>query len=574
MSEFEKNLNNSLNGENQRPDDQQRNLFQGQPYQNQQNQNQQIQSQQIQNQQLQNQQLQNQQIQYQTYQNQFYQNQNAPYQGQQLQNQNRQFQNAKNNDQLQGGKIPQYSFWAEQIPTSNSSNQNYNSWGYNNTMNNRTMNNGSFNYNSVNNQEMANPLGSGKKKKEKKALKLVFKAACFGLIAGISFIGMQLLYHRINPGSTGGSSINTASGLNFGINSDNKYQIATTKPTSVKTTSKSEVSDVVKKTMPAIVSIHSTLTESNVFFGEQDVEGSGSGIVIGKDEKEFLIATNNHVVAGTNKIRVTFTDGKEAEAVIKGTDATADLAVISVDTTKLSDSTKKAIEIAKLGDSTKVKVGEMAIAIGNALGYGQSVTVGYISAKDRTVDVSDGYDSKKMVLLQTDAAINPGNSGGALLNLDGEVIGINSIKYADNEVEGMGYAIPISKATPIINELKSREILSKEDQGYLGITGNDVTEDVAKSYNMPVGVYVYEVSKDGAAEKAGLLHGDIITAVNGVEITSMTQLKEKVNSMKVGTEVVVKYKRSTDGKYKKNEVTVTLGKNPRLNSTDKKNTNK
>ena len=259
-----------------------------------------------------------------------------------------------------------------------------------------------------------------------------------------------------------------------------------------------------------------------------------------------------------------------ADAVTKGTDATADLAVVTVDITKIKDTTLKAITVAKLGNSDNSKVGEMVIAIGNALGYGQSVTVGYISAKDRNVEVSaDGYTSKTMVLLQTDAAINPGNSGGALINMKGEVIGINTVKYASDEVEGMGYAIPITKATPIITELMSREILTEAEQGYLGISGTDVTEDVASYYNMPVGVYIKETVKGGAAEKGGLKPDDIITKADKIEISSISQLKEYVNSLRVGTKVKVTYMRNTNGAYEEGTLTVTLGKNPNLDtSTD------
>lgn len=223
------------------------------------------------------------------------------------------------------------------------------------------------------------------------------------------------------------------------------------------------------------------------------------------------------LLEGADPIKVKFIDGTEATAIIKGTDAVADTAVISIDLSTIKDATLSTIKVAKLGDSKSVKVGEMAIAIGNALGYGQSTTVGYISAKDRKVKLED----KTMVLLQTDAAINPGNSGGALLNLNGEVIGINTVKYASSEVEGMGFAIPISRALPIINELKNREILKDTEKGYLGVYIEDVTEDIASTYNWPVGVYVKSTVEGGSAEKAGIIAGDIITKVNDTEITAV-----------------------------------------------------
>lgn len=546
MSELDNNYNKRNDDTTQGQQDlsQQNTQYQNAQYQNAQYQN--AQDQNVQNLNSQYQNAQNQNLQDQTS-----QSQNQQYTGgtnQASQYQNQQYQNAMQQNGQQGSRMPQYSFWAEQMQGNNSNyNPNTNSYEY------------------VDPNQAKNGQAGDGKKKNKKVLKFIIRAACFGLIAGVSFFGLQYLFYKINPGALSHKSISTASGLSIDIGK--KKQIKTTETGSVTSTSKSVISNVVKDAMPSIVSINSTATESNIFFGKQEVQGSGSGIIIGKNEKQLLIATNNHVVEGTNKIKVTFIDGSKAEAVIKGTDATADLAVISVDTSNMKDSSLNAIKIAKLGNSKNVKVGEMAIAIGNAMGYGQSVTVGYISAKNRTVDISDGYDTKKMVLLQTDAAINPGNSGGALLNVNGEVIGINSVKYSSTDVEGMGYAIPISRATPIINELKTREILAKDEQGYLGITGNEVTEDVAKDYNMPIGVYVYEVVKDGAAYKAGLLHGDIITGVNGIEITSMSQLKEKINSLKVGTQVKIKYKRSLDGKYKEQTVTVTLGKNPQLNNS-------
>ncbi|MGB4659813.1 MAG: trypsin-like peptidase domain-containing protein, partial [Mobilitalea sp.] len=408
------------------------------------------------------------------------------------------------NNQNQGNKMPEYSFWAEQMPNGSASNNNQgtNTWGYpnapngningnNNSNSNPNINpngnqNGNpnmnpninpnmnpyINYNSnpnnnpnmnyVMNNSNGNAFGDGpnkKPKKENKFLRLIGRAVSFGLIAGICFLGIQALVYAANP-DTGSKGIFANLINQSGTDDTSNYNIAYTDSASVVEESKSAISDVVDKTIPAIVSINSVSNASTEWFGQsfdQEVEGSGSGIIVGENDEELLIATNNHVVEGTTKITVTFIDGTEAEAVIKGTDSAADLAVVSVDISTLEKSTLDSITIATLGDSDSVEVGEMAIAIGNALGYGQSVTVGYISAKDREIEVSDGYETKTMVLLQTDAAINPGNSGGALLNVKGEVIGINSVKYSSNEVEGMGYAIPISKATPIITELMSRE---------------------------------------------------------------------------------------------------------------------
>jgi serine protease Do len=481
-------------------------------------------------------------------------------------------------------KVPEYSFWAEQAyggPYANNNqpqgnpyfnnNQGANNWGNVQMPNNNYYYNNQYGNNQYGNN-MNNPYGSNMNnpynnmvKKQKtsknsrggKVMKFIGKAACFGLIAGVGFFGFQQVYSLISPGTS----------FSKVLEQEQNYEIGYTQPGTVKVVDNSAISEVTKNTLPSIVSINIS-AQSNDWFGQQfEVQGSGSGIIVGKTEKELLIATNNHVVEGTSSISITFADGSEADAIIKGTDVAADLAVVSVDITKLSQDTLNAISVAKLGNSDEVKVGEMAIAIGNALGYGQSVTVGYISAKDREVDVPDQYNnSKNMVLLQTDAAINPGNSGGALLNSKGEVIGINTVKYAENTVEGMGFAIPISKATPIITELMNREILSEEEQGYLGIAGNDVTEDVASYYNMPVGVFVNEVTKGGAAEKAGLQSGDIITKVDDIEVTSITQLRDYVNSKRVGTDVQVTYMRNANGKYEQGTVKVTLGQNPNLSA--------
>lgn len=318
------------------------------------------------------------------------------------------------------------------------------------------------------------------------------------------------------------------------------------------------ISDIAEESMASMVSIDCTVTDTYNYFGQnysQDAIGSGSGFLIGENENELFIATNNHVVEGANDIEITFIDEKKAKATTKGTDSAADLAVISVQKSDLKKDTKNQIKIASLGKSENVRLGEMVVAIGNALGYGQSVTVGYISAKDREVEVNEG---EKMILLQTDAAINPGNSGGALLNLSGEVIGIPSVKYADDKVEGMGFAIPISRATPILDELMKREVLTEEEQGYLGVTCIDVTSDANEMYKIPVGAYVYEVSKNGAAKEGGVQVGDIITAINDMEVSSKEALIQKVHSYRIGTEVTLTIQRSSNGKYKEIELKVKL----------------
>lgn len=491
---------------------------------------------------------------------------------QNVNNQNNYYQNPYQQNtynQPQNNQIPEYSFWAEQMPGGSNSNYNsgMNSGQYGNNPNNgyQNMNYYNANYQNMNYQNRTMQATNKKEPKQHKVLGFIGKALCFGLIAGLVFVGTSQLVYTINPNAAAFMKQIEKATVN-----EPKYEIGYTSQGTIKEESKTAISNIVDKTMSAIVTINCTATQTTDWFGQQysqEVEGSGSGFIVGKDEKELLVATNNHVVEGATKIAVTFIDGTTAESVIKGTDATADLAVVSIDISTMKQSTLDKISIAKLGNSDQVKVGEMAIAIGNALGYGQSVTVGYISAKDREVEVqSDNYSTKKMILLQTDAAINPGNSGGALLNVDGEVIGINTIKYASDEIEGMGYAIPISKATSIINELMTREILAEKDQGYLGIAGNDVTEDVASFYNLPIGVFINELAEGGAAEKGGLLPNDIITKVDNIEITSITQLREYVTSKRVGTEVTVTYMRKTGNEYKEGTTTITLGKNPNLSN--------
>lgn len=454
-----------------------------------------------------------------------------------------------NSNRQQETRVPEYSFWAEQMSGNNvvpPYAPQRNNWDYG--------------------YPQMEVVENKQSKKKKKALRFIWKAACFGILAGIGFLGVQSIYYRINPEAVKDKSFFLGS-FNSGSNEAERIQlkVSSTEPGSVEMTTKTSVSNVVDETMPSIVSIHSVSTQAYDFFGQEfSSEGSGSGIIVGKNEEELLIATNNHVVEGTNKITVTFIDGKEMEAVIKGTDATADLAVITVDISAMEKATLDAIKVARIGNSDEVKVGEMTVAIGNALGYGQSVTVGYVSAKDRKVEVSDGYSYKTMVLLQTDAAINPGNSGGALLNVDGEVIGINTIKYTANEIEGMGYAIPISRAIPIINDLMSREILKAGEKGFLGVTPTDVTEEVSELYNIPIGVYLSEVMKDGAAEQAGLQQGDIITKIDGNEITSSVQLRETVSSIKAGTEIEITYMRSIDGSYQEQKLNVKLGARPEV----------
>ena len=431
---------------------------------------------------------------------------------------------------------PEYSFWAEK--GSEPSGYNY-----------------QYEYVPQKKEEQDN-----KKKKGRRFLAFVFRAVVFGILAGGAFAGIQFLYYRINP-----EAFNNKENYILGLASDDvhsgsKLKVGSTEYGQVGRLPESAVMKAAEDTMPAIVSITSISTRTDSWFGvEIPNEGSGSGIIVGKDENELLIATNNHVVDGADKITVTFIDDTQAEAVIKGTDSKADLAVITVDLKNIEQSTQNAIKIAKLGSSDDIKVGEMTIAIGNAMGYGQSLTVGYVSAKDRKIEISDDYSYNTMILLQTDAAINPGNSGGALLNINGEVIGINTVKFADYKVEGMGYAIPISRAIPIINELMNREVLKPEEQGFLGVGPTDVTEDVSKMFGLPVGVYISSVVEGSAADKAGIKQGDVIQFINDVEITSSIQLKEFISSIRAGTEIEIKFMRHINGEYKEQTATTILG---------------
>ena len=323
-----------------------------------------------------------------------------------------------------------------------------------------------------------------------------------------------------------------------------------------------DVTNVVDMVMPSVVSITNTSVVTQSFWGQQftsENASSGSGFIVGENEKELLIVTNNHVITDSTELKVQFIDETVATAKIKGTDSSMDLAVLAVPLEELEQQTKANISIAILGDSESLKVGEPAIAIGNALGYGQSVTTGVISALDRQIMVEDGTTVGS--LIQTDAAINPGNSGGALLNVNGEVIGINSNKMGGSAIEGMGYAIPISKAKPIIQELMSRETrdrVSEENKGYLGISGLDVTSEVSKMYGMPLGVYVAQVYEGGAA-KAGMLKGDIITGFDGNKVTTMEELQEYLEYYEKGSTILVTIERPTAGGYIEQTLLVTLG---------------
>lgn len=384
----------------------------------------------------------------------------------------------------------------------------------------------------------------------KKVALVVGVAVLFGAVGGVTMQGTSYLTGKL-LGKNTKSTVGTTK------------TVSNAKLTTSTSTVTSDVSDIVENTLPSIVSItNMSVQEVQNFFGgtsQQESESAGSGIIISQNDSELLVVTNNHVVEGSDTLTVTFNDGNSVEAQIKGTDSARDLAVVAVPLDKISDDTMNAIKVATLGDSDSLKVGEPAIAIGNALGYGQSVTTGIVSATGRTID---GFDGE---YIQTDAAINPGNSGGALLNANGEVIGINSAKINSSAVEGMGFAIPISDASDVIQNLMNKETRSKvsdEERGYLGIKGYDVSEEGAQMYNMPTGVYVKEVMSGGGAEKAGLTKGSIITGFEGSSISGMSSLQEQLQYYKAGEEVTLTVQiPDKNGEYTEKDIKVTLGKN-------------
>ena len=352
-----------------------------------------------------------------------------------------------------------------------------------------------------------------------------------------------------------------------------------------------DVSEIASEALPSIVSITTkSVQEVQNYFGmygmygyapqqqEQEVEGSGSGIIVGKNDDELLIATNYHVVEGADTLSVAFTDGNAVEASVKGFDEERDLAVVSVSLDDVKDDTMDAISIAKIGSSDDLKVGEQVIAIGNALGYGQSVTTGIVSAKNRRMDsdnntVTDGSDdsSDGVNLIQTDAAINPGNSGGALLNMEGEVVGINSAKLASTEVEGMGYAIAISDVTDILQNLMnetSRDKLDDSEHGVLGIEGSSVSSEAVQMYGIPAGVFVKKVTEGGAADKAGLKANSVITEFNGKAVSSIDQLMEYLSYYEPDEEVELTVQVPHGTSYKEETVKVTLDENTDADDSD------
>lgn len=420
-----------------------------------------------------------------------------------------------------------------------------------------------YNYYNPDDNQFQNNYSQGENNHQKKSKKITKVIAVIGLaiIFGIVSSGVFLSTSYI------GTNI---LGLNKNSNSDVKTSTtAVTKSSSVVT---SDVSSIVNDVMPSVVAItNMSVQEVQNFWGQTSQyqsESCGTGIIIAKTDNELLIVTNNHVIADNESLTVTFDDDTSVDADVKGTDPEHDLAVIAVPLNQVSSETMEKIAVATLGDSTALQVGEPAIAIGNAMGYGQSVTTGVISAVNRestTTDEQTGETEETGVkLIQTDAAINPGNSGGPLVNANGEVIGINSSKLASTTVEGMGYAIPISDVSDIIDNLMNQETkhkVSEEKKGYLGVKGYDVTEESAKKYNMPTGVYVAEIVKGGGTEEAGITKGNVITALNGTTVNSMEELQKELGYYESGKTVSVTIQvPENNGEWTEKTVDVKLGK--------------
>ena len=394
----------------------------------------------------------------------------------------------------------------------------------------------------------------------KKGVAVVASAAVFGGVAGGAFYGIA------------GNQIKKLDALtNTTTEVASTTSAATTQSLSLTSTASvgngMDVSTIAENVMPSVVAINiSAIVEQQGMVGytqQYEAEGSGSGIIIGENDSELLMVTNNHVVSDATTVNVTFADGESYEAQVKSTDSDTDLAIVVVKLSDIKESTMNQIKIATIGDSDSLKVGEQVVAIGNALGYGQSVTTGIVSAKDRT------NSTNTTPLIQTDAAINPGNSGGALLNMKGEVIGINSSKYSDTTVEGMGYAIPITAVQDRLDDLMNRQTREKVDEsekGYLGISCATVSSDVSEAYGIPEGVLVTDVASKSAAEKAGIKANYVITKIDGQSISSAEELTEKLNYYAVGETVPITYEYLKDDAYVEKTVDVTLMENPNANN--------
>ena len=453
-----------------------------------------------------------------------------------------------------------------------------NNYDFNHTENNNEMENETNTYQPLtpsgsHNNNKKNPKNS--KKLAKKIGAITLSAVLFGSVAAGSF---QAVNYFSPVSKTTNSSSQTSKS-----NSSSTSLLKTTTTSDSSNKGSLDVSDITTSAMPSIVAItNKSVQEVQDYFSQfgfggqgqtqtQETESQGSGIIIGKNDSELLMVTNNHVVEGADTLSVCFIDNQVYEANVKGTDAENDLAVIAVPLDSISDDTMSQIAVASIGDSDSLKVGEQVVAIGNALGYGQSVTTGIVSAVNRTLssDSSDTQDSNSSsddsssaTYIQTDAAINPGNSGGALLNMNGEVIGINSAKLASTEVEGMGYAIPISRVSDIIDNLMNQTTRTKVDsdkQGTIGIKGINVTSDVQEKYNLPEGIYVSEVTSGSAAEKAGITSGSVITKFDGKSVTDIESLQDLLQYYEAGETVELTLQVPDGDSYKEKTVSITLG---------------
>lgn len=421
----------------------------------------------------------------------------------------------------------------------------------------------SYHYNSTNSGSSVPAKKSGGK--VQKFLLSISLGLLFGIFAGIGFYGVQKGVETTQATTETTSVESSEAAAEESAESAATIQ-QTTGTQIIYADSSTSVTDIIDQVMPAMVSIVNQYTETvDSYWGQsytQEAESSGSGIIVGQTDDELLIVTNQHVVADADTLVVTLCDGTEVSAKTKGSDSDMDLAVIAIDLEDMTEDSLSAITVATLGDSDSLQMGDQVIAIGNALGYGQSATVGYISALNREITLDDG---STRTYIQTDAAINPGNSGGALLNMAGEVIGINSAKIGGTSIEGMGYAIPITSATPIIAELMERQTRDKVDEdemGYIGINYQDVTSQLSQYYGLPEGVYVTNVYEGSGAEAAGIMKGDIITNFDGNSISSYSDLQKVMQYYKVGDTVTIKVQRPQNGEYVEVELSLTLGEKP------------
>lgn len=399
--------------------------------------------------------------------------------------------------------------------------------------------------------------GAAKKVAAVTAAAVLFGVVAGGVMTGVNLVGNHLMGLYIPQQSTAAETEEAAEETTAAPQVQQQTQAALAPVSSA-----TDVSAIAEAAMPSVVAINDTMTvEQRNWFGmpqTYQATSSGSGIIVAQSDTELLIATNNHVVSGATDLEVTFVDDNSVAAAIKGTDSATDLAIIAVQLSDIPADTMSKIQVASLGDSDQLKVGQQVVAIGNALGYGQSVTVGYISAKDRKITDENGVEH---TYLQTDAAINPGNSGGALLDLNGNVIGINAAKTASTEVEGMGFAIPISDARDILDNLMTKQTriaVDKDAQGYLGIRVTNIDAATSQAYGMPIGVYVYQIMDGGAAANSDLKEKDIITKFDGQSITTAEELTDMLTYYESGSQVTLTVQTLVNGAYIEHEVSVTL----------------